>query len=175
MFDYLHVQIPALLTNGAFMTKTTPIIAFLCLLLALLAAPAFAGTFGAGLTLGERTPVSRILEDPDSFVGQKLQVEGLVIDVCARRGCWIYIAGDKPFEKIRVKVVDGEIIFPMSARGKEAVVEGVLEKFVLSKEQTIARARHHAEEKGEAFDPSCILTGETVYQLRGLGAEISGI
>ncbi len=157
------------------MNKTTPVLTVMCLLLTLFAAPAFAQTFGAGLTLPESTPVSRILEEPDSFIGQKLQVQGLVIDVCAKRGCWLYIAGNKPFEKIRIKVVDGEIVFPMSARGKQAVVEGVFEKFVLSKEQAIARARHHAEEKGETFDPTCVVSGETIYQLRGLGAEILGL
>ncbi len=157
------------------MNKTNQVLFALLLLLALSCEPAFAQTFGAGLTLPESTAVSKILENPDSFVGEKLQVQGLVIDVCAKRGCWLFIAGDKPFEKIRIKVVDGEIVFPMIARGKEAVVEGVLEKIVLSKEQAIARAHHHAEEKGEAFDPSCVLSGETIYQLRGLGAEIKGI
>ncbi|PLX99082.1 MAG: hypothetical protein C0623_10300 [Desulfuromonas sp.] len=96
----------------------------------------------------------------------------MIVDVCASRGCWMYIAGDKPFQKLRFKVTDGDMVFPMTARGKMATVEGILQKFVLSKEDVIARKKHHAEETGEAFDPATVTSGETFYQLRGLGAEI---
>jgi hypothetical protein len=135
----------------------------------------FAATFGAGLTLQETTPISTILESPDSYVGKTVQVRGLIVEVCAARGCWMNIAGDKPFEKLRFKVTDGEMVFPMTARGKVARVEGVLQKFVLSKEDVIARRKHHAEETGQAFDPASVTGGETFYQLRGLGAEIEDL
>lgn len=131
-----------------------------------------AQTFGAGLTLTAPTPVSTILEKPEDYLGQKVQVEGLIVDVCAKRGCWMYIAGDKPFQKLRFKVTDGDMVFPMTARGKKATVEGILQKFVLTREEVIARKKHHAEETGEPFDPSTITSGETFYQLRGLGADI---
>ena len=87
----------------------------------------------------------------------------------------MYIAGDKPFEKLRFKVTDGDMVFPMTARGKTATVEGVLQKFVLSKEEVIARRQHHAEETGEPFDAATVTEGETFYQLRGLGAEIPSL
>jgi len=142
------------------------------LALILLATPLCAETYGAGLTLKETTLVSAILENPDDYVGKTLQVKGLIVDVCAARGCWMYIAGDKPFQKLRFKVTDGDMVFPMTARGKTATVEGILQKFVLTKEQVLARKKHHAEETGEAFDPASVTSGETFYQLRGLGAVI---
>lgn len=144
-------------------------------LLLLTASLAFAKSFGAGLTLDQSSSLSELLANPDPFVGKKVQLTGMVVDVCQKRGCWLYLTGDKPFEKIRVKVTDGEIVFPMEARGKQGTVEGVLEKFVLSREEVIARKRHHAEEQGKIFDPSSVTEGEVVYQLRGLGAEIEGI
>ncbi len=142
------------------------------LALTLFATSLFAETYGAGLTLKETTLVSAILENPDDYVGKTLQVKGLIVDVCATRGCWMYIAGDKPFQKLRFKVTDGDMVFPMTARGKEAAVEGILQKFVLTKEQVLARKNHHAEETGEPFDPASVTSGETFFQLRGLGAEI---
>jgi len=142
------------------------------LTLTLFATPLFAESYGAGLTLKETTLVSSILDSPDDFVGKTLQVKGLIVDVCATRGCWMYIAGDKPFQKLRFKVTDGDMVFPLTARGKTATVEGVLQKFVLTREQVIARKKHHAEETGEAFDPASVTSGETFYQLRGLGAVI---
>ncbi|MEJ2197522.1 MAG: DUF4920 domain-containing protein [Desulfuromonadales bacterium] len=98
-----------------------------------------------------------------------------MVDVCSRRGCWIYLAGDREYEKIRIKVTDGEIVFPMEARGKQAVVEGIVESMELSKEDVIARRKHHAEETGETFDPASVTSGETVLRIRGLGAEIPSL
>ena len=148
---------------------------FLSLLILMITTTSHAQTFGNGVTLANATPVSTILDNPDKYLGQKVQIKGLVVEVCASRGCWMYIAGDKPFQKLRFKVTDGDMVFPMTARGKEATVEGILQKFVLSKEDVIKRKKHHAEETGEPFDPATITTGETFYQLRGLGAEIPNL
>jgi len=82
------------------------------------------------------------------------------------------IASDKEFETIRIKVKDGEIVFPLKAKGKLAKVEGVLEKFELTKEQTIKRLQHHAEEQGEEFDSTTVKEGMNYYQLKGIGAVI---
>ena len=149
----------------------------LALSLVVMLAPAsgLAKTFGQPVSLSEETAVSSIIDNPDAYVGRKVKVSGLVIDVCSRRGCWVYLAGDREFEKIRIKVTDGEIVFPMEARGKQAVVEGVVESMELSKEQVIARRKHHAEETGEAFDPASVTSGETILRIRGLGAEIPSL
>ena len=147
----------------------------LTLLALLFSTTAYAQTFGAGLTLNTTTLLSTVLENPDTYLGKKVQIKGMIVDVCASRGCWMYIAGDKPFQKLRFKVTDGDMVFPMTARGKEATVEGTLQKFVLTKEEVVARKKHHAEETGEAFDPASVTAGETFYQLRGLGAEIPNL
>ena len=136
---------------------------------------AFAKTFGQGISLSEQTAISAIIDNPVAYVGQTVKVSGLVVDVCSRRGCWIYLAGDREFEKIRIKVTDGEIVFPMEARGKQAVVEGVVESMELTRDEVIARRKHHAEETGEAFDPASVTSGETVLRIRGLGAEIPAL
>ena len=135
----------------------------------------FAKTFGKGITVKETTQISSILDQPKEFVGKQVKVSGLIVDVCAARGCWMYIAGDRSFDKLRVKVVDGEIVFPMEARGRQAEVEGVVEIFELSKEEVIEKRMHHASEQGEVFDPASVTEGETIVRLRGLGAEIPGL
>lgn len=146
------------------------------LLLVLLSpAAAFAKDFGQGVTLSEETAISSILDTPADYVGKKVKVSGLVIDVCSTRGCWIYLAGDRDFEKIRIKVTDGEIVFPMEARSKMAIVEGVVESMELTREEVIQQRKHHAEEKGIVFDPATVTAGETVLRIRGLGARIDGV
>lgn len=129
--------------------------------------------YGKKFTLSDTTKISTILATPEKFVGKKLLVKGLVLDVCKMRGCWINVASDKEFQKLRVKVKDGEIVFPMTAKGKTALVEGELQKFELTKEQVIKMKKHQAEENGEDFDPATVKGGETYYQLKGLGAIIT--
>ena len=129
-------------------------------------------TYGNKLTLLNVTNISEILAEPEKFVGKKVLVKGMVVDVCAKRGCWMYLASDKPFEKIQIKVLDGVIIFPMSARGKEALVEGEIEALNYSKEDAIAWLQHMAEEKGESFDSASVTSGMTIYRIKALGAEI---
>ena len=149
----------------------------LALSLVVMLAPAsgLAKTFGQPVSLSEETAVSSIIDNPDAYVGRKVKVSGLVIDVCSRRGCWVYLAGDREFEKIRIKVTDGEIVFPLEARGKQAVVEGVVESMELTKEQVIARRKHHAVVTVEAFDPASVTSGETILRIRGLGAEVPSL
>jgi hypothetical protein len=155
--------------------RKTVALSLTVLMLSLAAVSAMAKTFGDGVNLEKATSVSELLENGDAYVGQRVQVRGMIVDVCASRGCWVYVAGEKPFEKIRVKVKDGEIVFPLEARGIEAVVEGTLEKFDLSREEVIRRKRHHAEEQGVEFDPSTVTGGEAFFQIRGLGALIESI
>ena len=128
--------------------------------------------YGEALTLTEATSVSTILADPDAFVGQHLRVEGTVAGVCEQQGCWITVGGESEAEQLRVKVEDGVIVFPQTAMGCHARVEGVMEKLELTMEQALAQAEHHAEEQGIEFDPASVTGPKVIYQLRGLGAEI---
>lgn len=134
----------------------------------------FAGTaYGEPLTLEEVTPVSAILDAPEAYLGRRVLVQGLVVAVCEQKGCWMDIASDREFEKVQVKVDDGVIVFPLTARGKQALVEGVVEELELTYEQAVEDARHKAEEHGTEFDPSTVTGPVTIYRIRGLGAVVA--
>ena len=136
---------------------------------------AFEGTsYGESLTLTVVTPVSAILDNPDHYLGERVLVTGMIVEVCEMRGCWMDIASDREFEKIKIKVDDGVIVFPLSARGSQALVEGIVEELQLTEEEAIEAAQHHAEEQGEEFDPSTVPAGpQTIYQIRGIGAVVA--
>ncbi|MBT3222788.1 MAG: DUF4920 domain-containing protein [Proteobacteria bacterium] len=135
--------------------------------------PAFADdNFGEGVTLTESVLVSELLGNPDAYVGKLVRVEGLVTKVCAKRGCWISIASDEEFQELRFKVKDGVIVFPPEVKGEQVVAEGIFNKYELTQEQAIARAKHKAEEHGTEFDPSAITGPEVFYQVDGKGAVI---
>jgi hypothetical protein len=136
--------------------------------------PRFEGTtYGEPLSLSELTPVSEILDSPDSFLGERVLVEGMVVEVCEMKGCWMDIASDREFEKIQVKVDDGVIVFPLTARGKQARVEGVVEELEYTEEQAREQAMARAEEHGEVFDPESIVGPQTIYRIRGVGAIVA--
>lgn len=133
-----------------------------------------AGTYGKGVTLTDTVMVSQILDNPEAYEGKAVLISGDVVDVCQKRGCWIEVSSDRPYESITVKVNDGEIVFPLSARGSQAVVEGVVERIELTQEQAIKWKTHQAEEKGETFDPSTVMGPLTIWRIKGVGAEIKG-
>ena len=128
--------------------------------------------YGKGLTVQDSTPISQIIENPENFIGKTVKISGMIIEVCAKRGCWVYIASDKQYEKIQVKVTDGEIVFPMSASGRMAEVEGVVEELKMTKADLIKWRKHQAMERGVAFDPASITGSERIIRLRGIGAVI---
>jgi len=128
--------------------------------------------YGKELSLKEKTKISTILANPKNFVGKKVQVEGNVVGVCEKRGCWIELASDKSFQKIKVKVKDGEIVFPLEEKGKKAVVEGEVYEIKLTKEQAIAAGENEAKKHGKKFDPASVTGPVTLYQIKGLGAVI---
>ena len=148
------------------------ILAIMLLSVGLTFAQAEVANYGAELTLTEKTSISSILEDPESFLDKTVLIEGEVLDVCPMMGCWMEIKSDDGERMIKVKVKDGEIVFPVEAKGKTALVEGKVYKIELTQEKAIQHFEHVAEEKGETFDPSTITGPMTIYQIKGLGAVI---
>jgi hypothetical protein len=133
--------------------------------------------YGDEITLEEKTSISDILANPAEYEGKKVLVEGTVVGVCAKRGCWIDLSSDKEFEKIRVKVNDGEIVFPMEAKGKTALVEGEVFAFSYEAEAECSGSCQEQAEEGEGKKEECEnheheKVTKTVYMIKGLGAVI---
>ena len=127
--------------------------------------------YGNEISLTEKTLISEIVAAPENFVGKKVLIEGTVIGVCAKRGCWMNLGGDKDYESIRVKVNDGEIVFPMEAKGKKALVEGEVYSLVVEGEGCggDCEGEHKDENKEECEHKK---TTKKVYMIKGLGAVI---
>jgi hypothetical protein len=130
-------------------------------------------SFGAGVKLASSTPIDAILAEPKKFAGQTVRVEGTVTDVCEMRGCWMELAGDKPGAKLRFKVTDGEMVFPVDSKGRHAVAEGVVTVKDLSLEDTKAMAIEEAKEHGEDCDADKITEAKSIVRLDGIGAVIA--
>lgn len=134
-------------------------------------------SYGKGVTLTESTPVAAILDQPGQFVGKEVRIEGEVQAVCEMAGCWLEVAASEGGEggrTLKVKVKDGDIVFPVGAKGKRAVAQGKVEDLEMSRGKYVQYRKHAAKETGEPFDEKS-LEGDGpfhVYQVAGSGAEI---
>ncbi len=126
---------------------------------------------GKPLTAREPMTVSALLATPGDYLGKTVQVEGKIVEVCQMMGCWLDLTNNEG-QKIRIKVEDGDIVFPKDSPGKTVVAEGVFSKEELTREQAVARAQEEAKESGRKFDPASVKSGITVYQIQGTGAVI---
>ena len=91
------------------------------------------------------------------------------------RGCWIDIKEETSEKIIKIKVKDGNIVFPISATNYNVRVQGIVTKIIYSKEQAINWKIHLAEEKGIILDRESVQVDESdliEYRINGIGAEI---
>lgn len=129
--------------------------------------------YGKEISLKEKTTISKILSQPEEFVGKTVLVEGEILEVCAMAGCWMELKSDAENQKVKIKVKDGDIVFPVEAKGKNALVEGIVYKIELTKEEAIEYYEHVAAEQGTEFDTATVTGPITLYQIKGIGAEIN--
>ena len=127
-------------------------------------------TYGEGVTGEELVLVSDLLAKPDEFIGKTVRVKGTAVGVCAHRGCWINVAGDKEGETVRVKVQDGVIVFPPEIVGDTVIAEGVWTANELTLEQTKKVCAAQAREEGKEFKEGEVTNCMTLYQISGTGA-----
>jgi hypothetical protein len=134
------------------------------------AAAAPSQSFGAGVKLTASTPIDTLLADPKPHVGKTVRVEGQIVDVCPKRGCWMDLAGKGPGQKLRFKVTDGEMVFPVDAKGKYAVVEGVVAVNELTLEETKEYVAYQQKEYGAERDPATVTEPMVIVRVDGTGA-----
>ncbi len=127
---------------------------------------------GSPFTLKQPDPVGKIASAPAAYVGKTIQVKGKVTEVCQMMGCWMNLADADSGKLLKIKVNDGDIVFPKDSTGKMAVAEGKLVKIELTRDQAVANARHQAEEQGHKFNPASVKSGATIYQLQATGAVV---
>lgn len=130
-------------------------------------------TFGDGANMSKLKTISTVLANPSDHLNQEITVKGKVAAVCKKRGCWMELAAEQSQQVLKIKVKDGDMVFPVSAKDKIAYATGKLTGKLLDKTQTIAYYRHVAEENQLAFDPSSIDKGMMLYQLTPTGVTIN--
>lgn len=128
--------------------------------------------FGNKVDESKLVKISAILANPNQFLDKTVTVSGTVVGVCSKRGCWADLASDARFEKLRIKVRDGDMVFPMAAKGRTALATGELKAIELDLAQTKRYKAYLAKRNGEELDPSTVTTAMTIYQLAPNGVKV---
>lgn len=124
--------------------------------------------YGAEFAVAEVTPASALLDDPASFVGKSVRVEGRVAEVCQKAGCWMVIAeGDK---SMRVLMKDHAFAVDKQGSGRDCQVEGVVTTRELDPEW-VEHLASESEKPGEM--PEKKAEGNLVYELTATGVRMA--
>jgi len=112
-------------------------------------------SFGETIPNIEPTSLETFFENPESYIGKNILIEGIVTNSCERMGCWMSLKTTADHELFRIKVNDGEMVFPIAARGKTAWAYGAIEIVDLAPEEGSENPR-------------------TLFQLRPTGVRVAG-
>jgi len=142
--------------------------ALLCAGIVALTTVAFAADdtkLGTGVSLKEATPIKVLLATPAAFVGKTIRIDGVATAVCEEMGCWMAVASsdDPKGATVRLKVEDGVIKFPVTAKGKQVSAEGVFEAIGEKDEHANEAAGEHGKHDA---------TASKKYQIKATGAMI---
>ena len=133
------------------------------------------GVYGSNIaSLENNINLHELLKNPENNLNKEIVVVGQIVDVCPMRGCWIDITDDQE-NLIKVKVKDGEIVFPLSAINQKVKVYGQFIKLNYTEEQIINWKIHLEQEKGKFLHPDSVKVTELdliEYRINALGAEI---
>jgi hypothetical protein len=125
---------------------------------------------GKPLTQKQPMSIQQVLSQADRYTGKTVQVKGKVTEVCEMMGCWMEMVDPASGQHVRIKVNDGDIVFPKDAAGKMAIAEGKLAKITLSKEEAIAHAKEEAADRKQPFKPESVKGPVAFFQIEGTGA-----
>ena len=134
-----------------------------------------AGSYGNFSSAEKNQNIGNLISNKDIFINKKVKVRGLIKEVCPMRGCWLEVTDENGIDKLRIKVTDGDIVFPLSAKGRNIEAEGQFSILTLNKQQAKNWKKHLAAEKGIEIDTSEIILSQDdyfEYRLNTTGAKI---
>lgn len=103
------------------------------------------GSYGAGLSKAKLDTVKlkTLMDKPKKYAGKKIRVQGVIQDVCQKKGCWLLLRAGKKTMRVRFK--DYKFFVPTNSKKYVVTLEGSAKEITISEEM----AKHYAEEGGD--------------------------
>ena len=128
------------------------------------------GNYGSVIDLKEFKQIKMLIDNADEYLNTDVLISGTILEVCPMRGCWVNVKDNDSESNIRVKVTDGEIVFPLSSKGKQVNVQGTFTKLEFSEEQAKMWKIHLAEEQGiQLSEEDVIINPSDLIEYRIIG------
>lgn len=127
--------------------------------------------FGSGVDKTLLTDLTKVQATPEQFVGKTITVQGKIVSVCQKKGCWMQLAVNSG-HTFKIKVRDGDMVFPVSARGKNALATGQLVKIEQDLASSHEQMAAEAKAQGKSFDPATVTKPQISWQLVPTAVEI---
>lgn len=84
-----------------------------------------------------------LMKEPGKYAGKRLEIQGVVQDVCRKKGCWMLVKSGK--HVMRVRFAGYKFFVPTNSKGYKVSVYGLAKETVIPEKL----ARHYAEESGD--------------------------
>ena len=125
---------------------------------------AAAEQYGAPISAKNPLSLQAALKKLDTVPSANVLIESKVDKVCVVKGCWMALTNAR--DDVRVTFKDYGFFVPASIIGKTVLVEGTLEKVVMSLEDT----KHYVKDAGG--DPSTVTQPRTEYRIVASGVSV---
>lgn len=113
--------------------------------------PQHFGEYGKPIDIMNTLAIEKLAEFKD---GAKIQLNTTIEKTCANKGCWMEVKDGKG-GTMRVTFKDYGFFVPTEGvEGKEAIIEGFLEK----KTYTVDELQHYAEDAGKSPEEIALIT-----------------
>ena len=63
----------------------------------------------------------------ETYMGEKVQIEGLVVHVCKHGGKKMFLVGDNPDVRVKIDASDEVTVFSADLEGSSVVVQGIVQ------------------------------------------------
>jgi hypothetical protein len=133
-------------------------------LLCCLTSIAAAEQYGAPISAKNPLSLQAALKKLDAAPSANVLIESKVDKVCVVKGCWMALTNAQ--DDVRVTFKDYGFFVPASIIGKTVIVEGTLEKVVMSLDDT----KHYVKDAGG--DPSTVTQPRTEYRIVATGVAV---
>jgi Domain of unknown function (DUF4920) len=125
---------------------------------------AAAEQYGAPISAKNPLSLQAALKKLDAAPSADVLIESKVDKVCVVKGCWMALTNAR--DDVRVTFKDYGFFVPASIIGKTVIVEGTLEKVVMSLDDT----KHYVKDAGG--DPSTVTQPRTEYRIVASGVAV---
>ena len=126
-------------------------------------------TYGVKPSLQEVTSLRDVFTNPDQYQDKTILVEGLVRNVCRKKGCWMEVSesSDALSRSFRVTFKDYGFFVPTTSAGSRVRIQGTVQQSSLSPEDVT-----HLEAEGAKFSTKMPDGSVASFSLVASGVEL---